>query len=299
MLRSTDPTASDAASIRKGVGVLESALKLLPDHIHLQRHIRLRASPGGGKPSVRPQSHVLRITAGIRRPWCPRGFLTTRPSTARPSFPGIETRRETLRNLGPRDPGGQPRGPTPGQEHPENRDPPGPGPPNPREPRDTSPFPTGAYRETRDPRGPTPRLVRVTLSDPGPGRKAPGPQAARADEPHSRTDRGRSGAILPCGKARRAAARTPTRRRPGGRPAGGRTAAGSGFGPQAHRDQRTSGSTAAPSTRRIDARLMYARNHRGPADRILTHARSAATPSTAGRPASRQRAHASSDGHVK
>ena len=40
----------------------------------------------------------------------------------------------------------------------------------------------------------------------------------------------------------------------------------------------------ALNARRTDARLMYARNHRGPGNGILTHARSAATPSTAGTP---------------
>jgi len=44
---------------------------------------------------------------------------------------------------------------------------------------------------------------------------------------------------------------------------------------------------------------MYARHHGGPGDTILTRARSAATPSTAGTPASRQRADESSDAYVK
>ena len=60
----------------------------------------------------------------------------------------------------------------------------------------------------------------VTLSDPGPGRKTPGPQTARADEPHSRAGRGRSGSIFPCGEGstRRGALGNETATR---RPAGG------------------------------------------------------------------------------
>ena len=128
-------------------------------------------------------------------------------ASSRPDYPPLApvspaSRRGAKRSgtSPPLRPGGLPRGPTPGQEHPENRDPPDPGAPDPREPRSTSRFPTGAYRETRDPRGPAPRLVRVTLSDPGPGRKAPGPQTARADEPHSRTDRVAQGPFFLAGR---------------------------------------------------------------------------------------------------
>ena len=48
---------------------------------------------------------------------------------------GVAAMRETTEILGARRPGGQPRGPTPGQEHPGNRDPPDLGPRDPREPR--------------------------------------------------------------------------------------------------------------------------------------------------------------------
>ena len=47
----------------------------------------------------------------------------------------VAAMRETTGILGARRPGGQPRGPTPGQEHPENRDPPDLGRRDPREPR--------------------------------------------------------------------------------------------------------------------------------------------------------------------
>ena len=66
----------------------------------------------------------------------------------------------------------RPPGATPGQVHPEHRDPPDLGPPNPREPRDISPVPTGTCRDTRKPRGPAPRPVRIPC-DPGPGRNGP------------------------------------------------------------------------------------------------------------------------------
>ena len=54
--------------------------------------------------------------------------------------------RETTGILGARRPGGQPRGPTPGQEHPENRDPPDLGPRDPREPRAVTVRRTSTYR---------------------------------------------------------------------------------------------------------------------------------------------------------
>ena len=54
----------------------------------------------------------------------------------------IEATRETTWFLGHL----RPRGPTPGQEHPENRNPPDLGPPNPREPRDISHTQISTYR---------------------------------------------------------------------------------------------------------------------------------------------------------
>ena len=53
-------------------------------------------------------------------------------------FPGPGGVARDDRDLGRLRPGGLPRGPTPGQEHPENRDPPDLGPRNPREPRAVS-----------------------------------------------------------------------------------------------------------------------------------------------------------------
>ena len=93
---------------------------------------------------------------------------------------------------------------------------------------------------------------------------------------------------------------TPTRR-----PQGGQFSTAAGQPLQAARPARTRGTAtggndpATLATRRIDARLMYTRNYRGLGNRILTRARNAATPSTAGRPALPRRAHASNDEHVK